>query len=204
LLPGKSESISYSINVPANTPAGGYYAAIFAQSNANSLQKSGSQIQASYRVGELFYIDVAGKVVNSGKIASWSASFLQSNQLKATLRIEDSGALHFLSSDHIEFKSIWGSDNYNANLTRFVLPQTIRKVDVSWAKPPAFGLYRISGTATTIGTQKLSNHYVLVVSTSIRIKAAIALGLVILIILLDASFSSIIKSISAWWIRIRK
>lgn len=204
LLPGKSYTVPYSINVPADTPAGGYYAAIFAQSSPNSIQQKGNQIQTTYRVGELFYISVAGKTISSGKVASWTANVLQSNQLNTTLRLENSGSIHFLSRIHVEFKSILGSDNFVSNLTKFVLPQTIRKVDISWKNPPPFGLYRVNGTTTTIDTQKLANRYILIVSTSIRIKAAIALGLVILIVLLEASFSTIIRRIGRLWDRLRK
>lgn len=204
LAPGKLSSINYTINVPGSTLPGGYYAAIFAQSNQGSGSTKGNIIQASYRVGELFYIDVPGPVKKSGSVYSWSSSWLQSNEIKATVKLENRGSLHFLSSVRVNFTSLFGGSNYSATLTRFVLPQTIRKIDVAWNKPPSFGLYRISGTATTTKTDQLHNRYVLVISNGVKVKAAIALGLVVLIILLDSTLSTIIERVNRLWKRIVK
>lgn len=204
LLPEKIQTINYAINVPAGTAGGGYYAAIFVQSKNTQPKKNSNNIVISQRVGELFYITVSGNSIKNGKVASWSASKFQGNQVSASLRLENDGSVHYLANVKAIYKSVFGSNSYSQSLQRFVLPRTIRNIAVIWPHPPSFGLYRVSGTATTYHKQVLKPQYILIMSESIRIKTAIATALVILIILLDVSVGTIITRIKTIGKRIKK
>lgn len=200
----QANTIDYTIDVPANTPAGGYYAAVFVQSENSPDKKDAKGVNINDRVGELFYIEVPGSVIKKSKVASWGARLLQSNKVSANLRLENAGSIHFFAAVKVTFHSIFGGSNYSLSLDKVVLPQTTRQIPISLANPPGFALYRVSGNVKAFSDLRLGNKYILVVSRSTWIKVLIALGLVVLIILLDSSIRSIIHYSSALWRKLRK
>ncbi len=177
IKPGQSVKIQYTISVPENTQPGGYYAAIFAETQVG---KNSKGIALNQRVGELFYIKVAGKVVESGSIASWQSKFFQSNPLTSTLRIKNDGSIHFPAKIKYNVKDILGNTKYQLNTTKVVLPQTIRKLDMIWDKAPALGLFKVDASVEYLGhTQYLKSKWVLVMSGAALWCIAIFIALLI-------------------------
>jgi hypothetical protein len=174
---GDSDTVSYSIQVPKATPPGGYYAVIFAETQ---YPKSANNITLNERVGEIFYIQVAGTVTQSGKLLSWQSPFWQKPPLLATLRLENDGGVHFDADIKYTVKDILGNTKYSLHTTKEILPQTIRRIDLPWAGTPSLGLFKISGTVSYLGQQlPLPTRWVLVMSTFVRLITASIVGLVI-------------------------
>ncbi len=168
LGPHQTITIDYTINVPAQAPAGGYYAVAFAETQSKPSKTTGVVI--TDRVGEIFYLRVAGNVKQTGKLLSWQASFLQTAPLTGVLRIEDSGGYNFPTTVKAQVKNIFGHDVYKFTTDRQILPQTIRRIKIPWPKTPPVGIFKIQGTATFLGqTHQLPAKYVLVVSQPIRL-----------------------------------
>jgi hypothetical protein len=180
--PGKSVNVNYDLQVPAGTHPGGYYVVAFVQTKGAS---NGQGVIINERVGEIFYIRVAGPVYQAGKLSSWSSNFWQKPPLAATLRLEDSGNLHYLSDIQIVVRDLFGNPKYTLNTQKEILPQTIRRIQVNWDKAPAFGLFKVTGHASVLGkTQTLPTKYVLVVAQPLRVALLVVIFLLACFVLI--------------------
>lgn len=178
ITPGQTNAISYTITVPKNTTPGGYYAAIFAQTN---YPKTANSITLNERVGEIFYIEAAGPVTKKGELLSWQSAILQKPPLTATLRLENDGGVHYPATINVAVKDIFGRSKYTLNTTKEILPQTIRRVSVSWNTAPAIGLFKVTGSVSFLNQNKtLGTKWVLVMSQTVRL---ILIGILILVVL---------------------
>lgn len=164
------QDIDYTINVPAGTQAGGYYAVVFAQTKAAPAPKTG--VVVNQRVGTIFYITVSGDVKTEGHVLTWKTAGLQKPPLSAALRVSNTGNNHFPVKLTATVKDIFGRTKYTQETTKEVLPQTIRNIGISWAGTPPVGIVKVGGTIEYLGqTQTLPSHYVLVASTTVRLAA---------------------------------
>jgi hypothetical protein len=164
--PGQTLTVNYTLAVPTGTAPGGYYAVAFAQTQTSQAKQG---VVVNERVGEIFYIQVAGPVKQSGKVLSWASPFLQKPPLTANLRLENDGGLDYSSNLHLVVRDLFGHAKYTLNTQKEVLPRTIRRIPDVWTKTPSLGLFKVNGTATILGkTHKLPTKYVLVVSQTIR------------------------------------
>ncbi len=179
IKPGQTQTVNYSISIPKSTLPGGYYAVAFAETQ---FPKTAQGVTLNVRVGQIFYIQVAGPAVQRGTILTWQSSLFQEPPLTSTLRLQNSGSVHYISTIKVVVSDILGSPRYTLNADKVVLPQTIRRISIPWSSTPNIGLFKVNGTVTYLNqTHKLPTKYVLVMSHTIRIYL---LGVVILIVLL--------------------
>lgn len=187
IQPGQSLTINYSLTVPSNTPPGGYYAVAFVETQA---PKTASGVIVNEQVGEIFYIQVAGPVKQSGKIISWSSSFFQKPPLKYSLRLENTGGLYYFSNITIVVRDIFNSPKFTLITQKVVLPQTIRRISNTWSKTPSLGFFKVTGTATILGhNQPLPTKYVLVMSKTVRYIFIIVAALLIIAFIVNLAIS---------------
>jgi hypothetical protein len=175
--PNQTLNIDYTLTVPPNTPAGGYYAVAFVETQA---PKNTSGVIVNEQVGEIFYIQVAGPVVQSGKVLSWSSPFFQKPPLTYSLKLENSGGLHYFSNISIVVRDIFNTPKFTLTTQKVVLPETIRQISDIWTKTPSLGFFKVTGSATVLGRNvKLPTKYVLVMSNTVRIVFIIIAALII-------------------------
>ncbi|HSX30984.1 MAG TPA: hypothetical protein VLE99_03645 [Candidatus Saccharimonadales bacterium] len=171
--PGQSLNVAYSLHVPTGTQPGGYYAVAFVETHTTP---NGQSVVVNERVGEIFYIQVAGPVKIDGKLLGWSSTFLQRQPVSASLRLENDGGVHYASDIRLTVRDVFGHSKYVFATQKELLPQTIRRVPMTWDHSPILGLFKITGTVTTPGkTITLPAKYVLVMSPAVRY---VLLGLV--------------------------
>lgn len=164
---GQASLINYSITVPANTPAGGYYAVAFAQTE---FPKAANAVTVNERAGVIFYLEVAGPVVEKGQLLSWQVKFLQTPPLSASIRLNNTGSIHYFTNIHLNVRDILGNLKYSVGTQKALLPQTVRLVTLSWKDSPGIGLFKVNGTASVFNkTMSLPTRYVLVMSPVIQI-----------------------------------
>ena len=181
IKPGQTLTIHYTISVPENTQPGGYYAAAFAETQYPKIPNT---ITLNERVGELFYIEVAGPVVKKGEVLSWQSSLLQKPPLTSTLRLQDSGSIHYPATIHYYVKDILGHNKYSLYTVKELLPQTIRKIPIPWTSTPSIGLFKVSGTVSFLGQNKqLPSKWVLVMSPLVRIITIVFIILLIVLVI---------------------
>ena len=177
----KEVNISYTISIPEDTQPGGYYAAAFAETQ---YPKSADGITLNERVGEIFYIQVAGPVVKKGEIATWQSNFFQKPPLTSTIRLKNEGSIHYPADIHLYVKDILGHTKFSLYTQKELLPQTVRRVVIPWSKTPSIGLFKVSGAVTFLGQDHiLGTKWVLVMSPRVRmvIITIIALSIVLII-----------------------
>ncbi len=182
IQPNQALTINYSISVPKNTQPGGYYAVAFAQTHS---AKSASGVVINERVGEIFYIQVAGPVPKSGKLLTWNTSFFQIPPITSIIRLEDNGGLNYASNIQVVVRDIFGNPKFTLTTLKEILPHTIRKITVQWAQTPSLGLFKVNGSVTVLGkSQPLPTQYVLVMSSTVR-----KITIIVVIVLLVAAIA---------------
>jgi hypothetical protein len=177
LGPGKAQTISYSLNVPAGTAPGGYYAVIF----ASAIPPTNNGVTAINRVGDIIYITVNGPVKKTGDLKSVGLPYVSfAKKLSMGALVQDTGGVHFITNVNVKVKSIFGHVAYNANLQRYVLPQTERLVSTTWTNVPLFGIYEVSRSATVFGkTLQLPNHWLVIISPVLLICIILGIALIV-------------------------
>lgn len=179
LSPNSTKDISYTINVPSNTPAGGYYAVGFAETNN---PKSPVGVTINERLGSIFYITVPGKIYQEGNLESFQANFLQYPNLTSNLRVKDGGALHFKADYDYYVKDIFGGTKYHLVGSKYLLPHTIRKIPLTWKNTPSFGIFKVGGKVSILGNESAFGYkYVIVMSKAVRF---ISLGILSVLVFL--------------------
>jgi hypothetical protein len=178
LKAGQTTTIHYTIHVPENIAPGGYYATVFAQT---AFPEQANSITLNKRVGEIFYIKVDGTVTEKGALLNWSANFLQEPPIVATVRLANTGGVHYPATLQVDVRDIFGQSKYNLDTTKEILPQTVRKIPIPWNNTPFIGIFQITGNITMLGqTQQLPAQWVFVMSMPAKI------GFVILLIIIAA------------------
>jgi hypothetical protein len=175
---GQTKNVNYTITVPKNTPSGGYYAVAFAETKA---PKAANAVTVNERAGIIFYIQIAGPVVQKGSLVKWHMGLLQKPPLVSSITLNNTGSIHYFSNIKLNVKDIFGGLKYSVMTQKALLPKTIRLVNIPWPGTPDLGIYKVSGTYTIFNkTGRLPTRYVLVMSNSIR---AIFLILIVLFLI---------------------
>lgn len=141
LAPGEKVNVSYKINAPKSVGPGGYYAAIFIET-----QPLAGGISRQKRVGSLLYLTVSGSTSKSGKLLSWQVPFWQTKPpLQAVARLQNNGNVHYEANGVITVSDLFGRTKTSMAVSGVVLPGTTRRIDAEWEQAPRFGLLKVSG-----------------------------------------------------------
>jgi len=178
----QSATLNYTLDVPADTAPGGYYAVIFAETNPTA---SDSGITPHNRVGNIIYITVDGPVESKGTLESPLKdipAFIWGSQADLGLLVSNTGGVHFITKAHMTVTSLLGRTLFTGEFERYVLPQTQRLVSATWKNLPPIGIYKLDRNATIAGSlQKLPTKYVIVVQPWV---GAVVLAIIALVIIL--------------------
>jgi hypothetical protein len=177
ITPGQIEKVNYTVTVPANVEDGGYYAVAFGQTNN---PKALIGVTINERVGTIFFIQVGNNFVKKGNVTFWASKFFQEPPLTSNIKVANTGSIYFKTDISYKISDIFGHTKYSLTGQKFIFPQTIRNIDLPWAKSPSFGLFKVSANVGILGnTQYLSSKYVLVMSRTVRIWTTVITVLVI-------------------------
>ena len=168
LKSGDMKEIPVSINVPAGTAGGSYYAVVFAETVPDQAQSTGVSTQK--RVGTVFYITVPGEVSRKGDVATWDVKSLQKEPLTALLRLSNDGSVYYRADVKVSVTDIFGKEKFKYSADPAVVPGKTRRTQIEWKDGASFGLFKVGGEVKINGeTKKLATKYVLVASTPMRI-----------------------------------
>jgi hypothetical protein len=179
-LNGKeTRKINYSVNVPANTAAGGYYAVIFAE--AKPLKTENGGVVTTNRVGHILYITVKGQIETKGTLTALELpGVVLDDAVKPGVLVGNTGGVHFTSKVTQTAKNVLGKAVYSAELERIVLPETQREITSEWDQTPPFGIYKIEQSATVAGKdQSVAAKWVLIIKPWVILVIVAALALLI-------------------------
>lgn len=169
---GNDDHIPVTITVPVGTGAGSYYGTIFAETK----DKGDNGVITQKRVGTVVYIRVSGNAIERGKVETWDVPWLQKSPLSASLRLSNTGSVHYESKVDVTVSDIFGGKKFAYERQPKVLPQKVRHVPIAWQNGATFGLFKVQGEVTYLHkTEKLPTRIVFVASPAMRVFTIVAL-----------------------------
>lgn len=138
--PDKEINIPFNINVPSNVDHGGYFAAIFLNTNPPSTEAD-NQVSVGAKVGVLIFIRVGDDIKEDAGVVEFkttnSRKWFDALPVNFMYRFRNSGADRVKPQGEIRINNWWGAKkiNINANPQQGnILPQSIRKYDIKWGE----------------------------------------------------------------------
>lgn len=140
LLPGKSQTVSYTISAPIGAEPRGRYVSLFA---TTSLQSTGGGFESQERVGSLLYITIAGDVTQLGNLLSLNTPWIAGGPTTWTATIQNTGTTHFRTNYTLNVKTLWGSSVSTTSNNTLILPSSVRLVQGSIPQLTLPGIYKL-------------------------------------------------------------
>jgi hypothetical protein len=154
IAPEKEQIIKYVINVPEDVPAGGQYAAIFAETinNDDIGESSIGSIKTASRIGMIIYANIAGDTRASAEIIQFALPTFYSSfgmpDVTAIARVKNTGNTDFEATYRFKVEPLIGGVVYDDEQVQVVLPDTERQAELKWAETPLLGIFKITFSVT--------------------------------------------------------
>jgi len=139
LAPDETRSVVVTVAVPKTVDPGGHYAAVFWGTSPPKVEGSGAGVEG--QIAMLFLVNVEGNIKEDAKIIEFHplASFLTHLPVNFMVRFQNNGTVHEHPAGDIVIKNMFGRQTtvlpFNIQpSTGNVLPKSIRRFDISWAK----------------------------------------------------------------------
>lgn len=136
--PETSYQVPFTVTVPEDATPGGHFAAIMI--GTKPLDTDAQQVSTSQIVTSLFFVRIAGDVIERGSIREFGVekNFVASPRANFVLRFENKGNVHIQPQGDITIYNMWGKERGRIPInsqTHFgnVLPDSIRKFEFSWS-----------------------------------------------------------------------
>jgi hypothetical protein len=161
LQPNTSVNITYHINVPKDAPGGGQYAVLFAQTDSGP----GNSVQTINRVGSLVYAHVAGDTRQAGEVISVdSSSWYFVPPIKTGSVVKNTGTVDFMTKQTLIVEGLFGGEVYrNSTDDKITMPDTSRRIELTWDKTPIFGIFRVTNQIEFLGKLQYSETQLVIV-----------------------------------------
>lgn len=154
--------VPYTITVPANATPGGHYGVIFAETVAEKIKSDQPVLQQKSRIGAVIYATVNGNYLMGGKFNGIRTPGLQFKPpLKSEINVENTGNSDFAVKTVFAVTDIMGNRKYTQEKEYQLLPETKRKIIVSWDNSPKFGFFKVVASAKFLDQQTSHTSYVL-------------------------------------------
>jgi hypothetical protein len=135
-----SAQVPFRVMVPEDASPGGHFAAILISTQPPKNDSGALSVRTSQIVTSLFFVRIAGDVVEKGSIRSFSSikSLVQKPNTEFELRFENKGNVHLQPRGEVTIYNMWGKERGSIPInhqTHFgnVLPDSIRKFSFSWS-----------------------------------------------------------------------
>lgn len=182
LAPRETRVVDFTINVPLDGEPGGHYGSILSAASPPEFTGGGSGI--SQKVGALVLLSVAGDVSEVLQVKEFSVpAFYEKPPVDFLLRFENLGTVHIRPRGFVSITNMFGKKEADiAFPQKNVLPNSIRKLDVSWEPELAIGKY----TATLVANYGTQNSPLAAVASFwvFPWKIALVILLVLIIVLM--------------------
>ncbi len=153
---GAKQTVNYRITVPENVPAGGQYATIFAQTDADETPSNTSGIKTVSRIGLIVYGRTDGETIEKASITDYDVSgFMLNGPVKATSKVKNEGNTDIEVKDKLTIKSIFGNILSEEEQAYNVLPETERRMNLEWENTSPMGLF---WATYSVSSQALENN----------------------------------------------
>ena len=168
VTPNERVTLSYTIKVPKDAPAGGQYMAIFVKEDPEKKVRpeNGSSIAEVMQMAYIVYAEVAGDTKKEGVILENSVpSFLLDNKLEAGSRVRNNGNVHTDAEVVLQVWPLFSDEEICTNeedaSLSFVMPNTER-YHVETCELPMVGIFRAKQTVKIFGETSVVERTILV------------------------------------------
>lgn len=152
ILPLKRMDIPIEVAIPANADPGGHYATLAFTQKAETLDVGSSQVTVNNAAGVNLLLRVSGDIRESGSVKSFATKDGKTNYnhlpIAFVTKVFNDGNVHFKPTGKVTIRNMLGGTTtvIPFNQTNgIVLPQSQRKVEVTWEKEPVTGSGFLNG-----------------------------------------------------------
>ena len=168
VAPNTSDTITYTIEVPDDAPAGGQYASLIVRDESNSDDNSGSGVgvQNIMQIMSILYAEVAGETREEGEILeNTMPSFLMSGALNATSMVKNNGNVHADAEYILQVWPMFSDEEICTNEenpeTSLILPETERYHSQT-CDLPSVGIFKAKQTVKLFGETSIVEKTIIV------------------------------------------
>ncbi len=168
VVPNYTEVIPFTINVPADAPAGGQYATIIVRDETDHAQDNGGNvsIQSIAQIASIIYAEVTGETRNEGAILENNMpSFLMNNTLEATSMVQNNGNVHTDAEYVLQVWPLFSDEEICTNeedpAKSLVMPET-EKYHAESCTLPMAGIFRAKQTVKIFGETSIVEKTIIV------------------------------------------
>lgn len=154
LKPNELFDVHYTVQVPATTVPGSYYAVIFAEASLVNTQPG--TFATKTRVGHILYITVLGNTTKSFEVtgSSFSNVAFTGQPLTARAIIKNNGGVHDIARYTTTIQDSFGKTVFSGKQEARVLPATAREVSLTWTPSGVGGVYTVKRSVTVFNQTK--------------------------------------------------
>ena len=157
--PGKSEEVKFTINVPADAPGGGQYAAIVVSSDSQAEgSENQSVVEYVYEVASVIYGRIAGKTEHKGSILSHNVpGFSTTPKVSVNATIKNEGNVHEFANVSLTVtnvftgEDIFSSEELDTPISEVIMPYSERYIVRNISNLPSLGVISIKETIKYLG-----------------------------------------------------
>ncbi len=137
--PGKSEEVSFFVEIPRDASPGGHFAAILISTEPPKSEGGELALVTTQTVASLFFTRIEGDILEKADIREFTVldRSIELPEAEFSLRFENKGNVHVQPRGSISITNMWGTErgvipiNHDTHFGN-VLPQTIRDFRFSW------------------------------------------------------------------------
>ena len=162
VTPNETKSINFTIDVPADAPAGGQYAALAVRSDIQPATE-GLVVSNVFEIASVIYADVAGEIIKSGEILDNSIPQLAFNPpvtLSATFtnsgNVHQDATVKIIAKNVFTGEVIYPKDDDAKSFTEVIMPDTTRLATRKLDNLPGLGIFHVSQEITYSGQTSLT------------------------------------------------
>lgn len=145
LAPNETATITYTINTPAEAPAGGQYCAIAIRNTNDNTSETVNEV---IEIASVIYARVAGEVREDGKLLDSSVpSIVFTPPVASHLSFSNAGNVHLNATINTKITNffddeevLFDSREYDTPITETIMPETTRSVSYTFDGMPELGI----------------------------------------------------------------
>jgi len=170
LKPFETKTINFIVDIPQEAKPGGHYGAILFEAKNSEIKKPD--------FGILILINVKEKeAIKKGYFASFNVPKINEHSpIDFSVKIENSGNVHFMPDGKIEIFNIFGKKITEAKLKKdYIYPSSTREFTARWRQKNLSGIFKAKVSANYNGEQIEKTKFFIVFPWRLTLFGAIAL-----------------------------
>lgn len=181
--------LNYTINTPADAPAGGQYAAIMIQASSG---ENDATIGEVFEIASIIFAKIGGNNTVDGKILSVETpSFMFEAPITTTATFSNTGNVHATAKITAELRSAMTGEvifpdideEVSNSLTEIIMPGTERALVFTIEKVPMLGVYNLKETISYLDDTFTDEKVIFICPIWFLVMVIVAIALIIIAVI---------------------